>query len=201
MAEYKLQPNSHKYRAEQAEKAKEEKRVVNTVGGAITTKKKNGIHKFADTFISEDAKNVKSYFIDDIIVPTIKKALLGALDMVLNGGNGGGYTHRDTASKVSYRSYYDDRDSHRRDTRVNTRFDYDEIVFRDRGVAERVIDSMADVIDRYGFVTVADLYDIAELSAPPYTGNRYGWTSLRTAEAVKVREGWILKLPKASPID
>ena len=60
---------------------------------------------------------------------------------------------------------------------------------------------MLDVIDRYGFVTVGDMYDLSGLT-PPYTANSYGWTSIRTAEPVRVRDGgYVLKLPKASPID
>ena len=59
---------------------------------------------------------------------------------------------------------------------------------------------MEEVIDHYGFVTVADMYEMANMSAP-FTANKYGWTSIRTAEPVRVRDGYILKLPKAMPID
>ena len=45
------------------------------------------------------------------------------------------------------------------------------------------------------------MYDLSGLT-PPYTANSYGWTSIRTAEPVRVRDGgYVLKLPKASPID
>ena len=59
---------------------------------------------------------------------------------------------------------------------------------------------MVDLIDTYGFVTVADMYDMAGLQAP-YTSNKYGWTNIRTAETVRGRDGYMLKLPKAMPID
>jgi hypothetical protein len=50
-------------------------------------------------------------------------------------------------------------------------------------------------------VTVADMYDMADSTAP-YTSNRYGWTSLRTAEVKRVQGGYyIIDLPKAAPID
>ena len=55
-------------------------------------------------------------------------------------------------------------------------------------------------LDQYGVVKVADMYDAAGLTAP-FTANKYGWTSLRNAETVRVRDGYIIKLPKAMPLD
>jgi hypothetical protein len=60
---------------------------------------------------------------------------------------------------------------------------------------------MNEVIDQYGMVTVADMYEMADRSAP-YTSNKYGWTSVRSAEVVRARGGqYIIKLPKAMPLD
>ena len=59
---------------------------------------------------------------------------------------------------------------------------------------------MQDVIARYGVVTVADLYDMADRTAP-YTSQKYGWMDVSTAETQRVRDGYILKLPRAYPID
>ena len=144
----------------------------------------------------------------DVLVPAIKKAVsdivTDGISMILYGGTGGGNRNRSSSSssKVSYRSYYDDRRDDRREERYATRgrFDYEDIVFTSRGEAEAVRMQMLDVIDRYGFVTVADMYDMAGIT-PPYTSNNYGWVSIRSAEAVRVRDGYVLKLPKASPID
>ena len=59
---------------------------------------------------------------------------------------------------------------------------------------------MYDVIEQYEVVSVSDLYDMADLVAP-HTGNRYGWTDLRNAEVIRVRDGYVIKLPRALPID
>lgn len=198
-------PNSHKYKQEQS--APEEKRQVGkVVTGKVKTKKKNEIRKLADVFISEDVKNVKSYILMDVLIPAVKKAVsdvvTNGIDMLLYGGTGrSGKSYG--GSKISYRNYYDQKDDGRRysDTsKTRARFDYDDIVFESRPEAEAVREEMNNVIERYGFVTVADMYDMAELSQP-YTSNRYGWTNIRTAEVVRVREGYILKLPKALPIE
>lgn len=206
MREY--QPNSHKSKEEKGTSngSSNDRKIQKVVSGKVKTKKNDG-RKLMNMFISEDATNVKSYVLMDVLVPAIKKAIsdivTDGIDMILFGGTGG---RKDKSrNKVSYRSYYDDkrgdRDGRRdRDYRDRSRFDYDDLVFDTRGEAEAVREEMLEVIDRYGFVTVADMYDMADLTAP-YTSSKYGWTNIRTAEAVRVRDGYILKLPKAMPIE
>ena len=160
---------------------------------------------FFDIFISEDASNVKSYIFMDVLVPAIKKAIsdivTDGIDMILYGGTGGGKRSK-SSSKVAYRSYYDDRRDRDRDSYSSrSRFDYDDLVFTSRGDVERVRDQMDEVIDRYGLVTVADMYEMAGESNVPFTANKYGWTNIRTAEPIRVKGGYVLKLPKAMPID
>lgn len=205
MTEYKS--NSHVSKKTEAAEPVSEKKIEKVVTGNVKTRDNKG-RKFADIFISEDAANVKSYIVMDVLVPAIKKAVsdivTDGISMILYGGTGGGSRNRSSSSssKVSYRSYYDDRRDDRRDDRYSGRgrFDYDDIVFDSRGEAEAVRRQMLDVIDRYGWVTVADMYDMAGIT-PPYTSNSYGWVNIRSAEAVRVRDGYVLKLPKASPID
>lgn len=200
MEEFKdLKPNSHRYR----EASPEEKRKIEKVlSGNVKTRKKSEITKFANVFISDDVKNVKQFLVMDILVPTIKKAILSTVDMILNGGNST-YTDRRSTSKVSYRKYYDDpRDRHTAsETRVRPRFDYDDIVFETRGEAEAVLEEMLNVVDRWGFITVGDMYDMVDLPQP-YTSNKYGWMNLANSDVVRLNSGgYILKLPKAAPID
>lgn len=197
-----IKPNSHKYKEEQ--KANE-KKIEKVVSGKVRTKKKNGIHKLTDVFISEDAANVKSYIFMDVLVPAIKKAtsdiIKDGIDMILYGesrSRKGG-----SRSYVSYASYSDRRDDRRYDSerrRSRSALDFDDIIFDTRGEAEAVLDQMIEIIERYGAVTVADMYDMVDLTAP-YTANRYGWTSLRNADPVRTRDGWTIKLPRATPID
>lgn len=203
MKEY--QPNSHKSKAEGelSETTNRERKVQKVVSGKVKTKT-NEKRKLANIFISEDAVNVKSYVFMDVLVPAIKKAIsdivTDGIDMILYGGSHG--SKHKSGNKISYRNYYDDKRDDRRDGgyRSRSRFDYDDLVFDSRGEAEAVREQMADIIETYGFVTVADMYDSADIPAP-YTSNKYGWTNIRTAETVRVRDGYVLKLPKAMPID
>lgn len=194
-------PNSHKYKAEQA--AREDKKIEKVVKGTAKVKKKNELHKVADIFISEDIKNVKSFVLMDVLVPAIKKAIsdivTNGIDMILYGGNG--KSRSSNASKISYRDYYGRRDDHRQSSEPRTRtgYNYDDIILDTRGEAEDVISRMDELIETYGEVSVADLYDLVGITGN-YTDNKYGWTNIRNAEPVRVRDGYMLKLPKAAPL-
>ena len=197
--------NSHRSKTEGSEsKTPEKKNVTKVVTGKATTKT-NEARKITGLFVSEDAANVKSYVILDVLVPAIKKAIsdivTDGIDIILYGESRSRKSRSD--SRPSYRSYYDSdsRDRDRTGRRsVTNRFDYDDIVFGSRGDAELVLDQMIDILKDYGMVTVGDMYDLAGLSVP-YTAANYGWFNVRTAEVVRVKDGYILKLPKAMPID
>lgn len=202
MSEYK--PNSHKYKDSQSTSV-EKKKVEKVVTGKVKTRKKSEISKFADVFISEDASNVKSYILADVLVPAVKKLISDivkdGVEMILYGNNG-----RRSESRSSYVSYrnYSDRDRDNRDDRYSRRtrsaYDHDDVVLESRGEAEEVLTRMDELIATYGFVSVADMYDLVGKTCN-YTDNKYGWTNIRNAEPVRVRDGYILKLPKALPID
>lgn len=206
MSEPVYTPNSHKYKEQQKNAAPEEKRVQKVVKSPVKTKK-NEVRKIADIFISEDISNVKNYIFMDVLVPAIKKAIYdivtNGIDMFLYGGTGKSKPSS-SGSKVSYRNYYDQKNNndYRRSepARNHNGFEYDDIVFNNRGEAEAVKEQMQAAIGRYGFVTVADLYDMADLPAP-YTSQKYGWMDVSGAEARRERDGYVLKLPRAVPID
>lgn len=204
MNEYKS--NSHKSKEAQNNAATSEKKIEKVVTGSVKPKKKNEIQKFADVFISEDVGNVKSYIVWDVLVPAFKKAIsdivTNGIDMILYGESGRSKKNS-TASKVSYRSYYE-KENDRRDYpthKIKTGYDYDNIVFESRGDAEAVLEAMIDIIDQYGVVSVGDLYDLADMSVDNYTLNKYGWTDIRNASVNRVRDGYMLKLPKALPLN
>lgn len=201
MEDYKS--NSDKARQEQ----QSEKKVEAVITGAAKTRKKGEMQKFADVFIAEDANNVKSYILMEVIVPAVKKAISDivttGIDMILYG-EAGRSKKNGTASKVSYRNYYDQGGDRVRAGSVGNRRntpDYDDILFDTRGDAEAVLDAMNDIISQYGTVSVSDFYDLARVPNDNFTMNRYGWTNIGGAIAVRVRDGYILKLPRAIPLN
>ena len=199
-------PNSHKYKEEQRQKATEEKKKVEKVTKGVVKTKTNEVRKFADIFISEDIKNVKSYVFMDVLVPAIKKAIsdivTDGIDMILYGGTGKS-GRKSVGSKISYRNYYDKRDDDRyreENTRTRTGYNYFDITVETRGEAEEVISQLEDLISLYGMASVADLYDLVGI-AHDYTDVKYGWMNVRNAEVVRVRDGYKLKMPKAIPLN
>lgn len=190
--------NSHRSKDTSAEQPTEEKKKLEkVVVGPVKMKKKGGIGKFFSDFVSNDAQDIKTYLVKDIVVPTIKKTITDIVDMLLYGGSG---KSRSTASRVSYRSFYDEpRTRDIRDSRPATAYSYDDVVLGSRGEAEDVIQRLNELIDTYQVASVADLYDLVGVTGN-YTDNRYGWTNLATAEVRRVRDGWMLALPRAVPI-
>ena len=196
MAEYK--GNSHRSK-EQQESA--ERKKIEPIAQA-KTKKKSEAKKLVGAFVQEDVTSVKDYIINDVLIPAAKKAITdiitNGIEMLLYGETRS--KSKDRSTKVSYTKYYDrDYDRPAR-SRGRYGYDYDDIILDTRKEAEEVLDRMDDLIDSYGVVSVADLYDLVGISGN-YTDNKYGWTNLRNADVQRVRDGYLLKLPKALPFD
>lgn len=200
MNEYK--PNSNRFKEEQKEKAQEKRVEKPVVTGTAVVKKRSALSKFADEFISEDAKNVKSYVLGEVLIPSIKKAIcdivIDSINMILYGGTRGD-RRRSTADRVSYSSFS------KMDTRPArssySAYSFDDVELDSRGEAQEVLDRMDELVESYGLVRVADFYDLVGITGS-YTDNKYGWTNLRSAEIVRTRNGkYVIKLPRAMQID
>ena len=205
MEEFK--PNSHKSKEAKAIQVPE-KKIEKAISGTAKIRKKSEARKFADVFIAEDIESVKSYILMDVLVPAVKKAVsdivTNGIDMILYGESGESKT-KSTASKVSYRSYYDNSNgssSNRRPNSISPHsiYNYDEIILSTRGEAEDIVMRMDEIVETYGMVSVADFYDLVGVTSN-YTDNKYGWTDVRNAKIVRVRDGYFIKMPRVMPID
>lgn len=197
------QPNSHKSKANNTT---EKKKLEKVVSGKVKTKKKNEFQKLAGNIISEEATNLKSYIILDVLIPAIKDAIedvvINGIRMLLRGETGARRSGGSSGvAKVSYNKAYDSRDTMRgHTTRGRVGYSFDNVVLETKGEAEDVLTRMDELIDTYGIVSVADMYDLVGVVGN-YTDNKYGWTNLRSAEIVRVRDGYLLKFPRVMPID
>ena len=180
-----------------------EKKVEKIVKGTVKSKKKNGIDKLKDNFISEDAANIKTYVVMDVLIPAVKKAICdivkNGVDMILYGESG--RSNRRPSEYVSYDRRYLDRGDPRfyKADIARIGYSYDDIILETRGEAEDVLARMDELIELYGMVSVADLYDLVGITGN-YTDNKYGWTNIRNAEPVHVRDGYMLRLPKVTSL-
>lgn len=203
VADYK--PNSNKYKEEQKALQAQAKPVVKPVVTGKTQTKKNEVRKFTRDFFAEDWESIKKFIKNDILIPAMKRTFYdvieGSLGRALFGGQGGGSRNRSTADKVSYRDYTASSrksDNYRSGTR--SVLDYDDIIFDSRGDAEAVLTTMIDIIDQYEEVSVAALYELANVRNAPHTANKYGWDNLSRAYVDRNRDGYVIKLPRAMPL-
>lgn len=195
-----LKSNSHKSREE---KATQPKRIEKVTTGVVKIRKKSEVKRLTEIFLPEDIDSVKNYIFMDVLVPSLKKAIsdivTNGIDMLLYGETSN--RNNFTTSKVPYQKCYEQNNSQpNRARRHSVGYNYDDIVFETRGEAENVLLHMDDIIERYGVLSVADMYDTAGVTCN-YTDNKYGWTDIRGASIVRVREGYVIKMPKAMPID
>lgn len=195
MEDYK--PNSHKSKETQIER----KKVDKVVTGLVKTKKKSEISKFTDAFIANDAKSVGSYLLSDVIIPgiinTVEDIITKGIRMLLRGDTK--QSNKSSASYVSYRQYYDKDRDRRDDGPRRSVYEFDDIILESRGEAEDVLSRMDELIETYDHVSVADLYDLVGKTCK-YTDNNYGWTNIRNAEPIRVRDGYLLKFPKVTSL-
>ena len=195
--------NSHKSKEQAAEK----KKVNKVITGGAKVKKKSGTSKLKDVFVSEDVSNVKTYIFSDVLVPAAKKLISDivkdGIEMILYGSTSQRRTYSDgfRAGFVDYNKLSGRRDDRRPlpDNRTKVAQSYDNIILEHKGDAELVLTTMDDIIETYNEVSVAALFDLVGLPHK-YTDNNYGWTSLGNARVTRMRDGYLLDLPRAVPL-
>ena len=95
---------------------------------------------------------------------------------------------RNSLTKTNYNTV-----SNEKRTKIDTK-----IVFEDRINALVALSNLKDIFDRYGVVSVGDLYDEAGIKCD-YTHSRFGWKShddIHNAKIVKVKGGYMIDLPE-----
>lgn len=90
---------------------------------------------------------------------------------------------------VSYRDWHNSREYRIKDT-----------LFESRVEAESTIDTLKEAIYTYGYVSVSELYSLADMNSCTYLDNKYGWVNLDKAKVIRLRNGYSLELPKPIPI-
>lgn len=189
-------------------------KIEKVTSGAVRKRKKPIGKRLAEIFGARDGQGVLEYILRDIIVPATQNMIVDSIidgaEMAILGevrprSRAGSRGTRYRYDRVSYRD--DDRDRMRRrddrrddardDRRVRSSlYDYEDIGFDFQDDAEKVINGMLDILDTYGSVSVADVYDLSGVPAPDYTVENYGWTNLASATTRRTRDGYVLDLPR-----
>jgi len=211
--------NSHTQKAEEKVEAPKVQKIVN---GKVKRQKRSLSKKFADTFLADDSKSVGQYILYDVLIPAAKSMLSemigGGLDMMLFGerrrgtGYGTNSTLRRDGSRTTITNYggisresrdtRDPRDRNRRELSRSdrARHNFDDVIIPVRGEAEDVLSRLFDIVVEYGMASVADFYEMVGIDAE-FTDGKYGWTDLQGVKVIRVREGYLITLPRPQPID
>lgn len=182
-------------------------KVGKVIKGGVKQRKKPLSRKFAEAFQVENTNTVKEYLIFDVVIPAVKDLIFSMItegsskflfnDAVVSGRRGGKAGYKSYGSVSKTRNHPSSRE--RRQVRASDGFDFDEFILESKGDAELALDTMQELIGEYGQATVADLKGALEVSAD-YTDAGYGWTSMAQARAVRVQDGYVLKMPDPKPL-
>lgn len=209
-----LEPNSDKYRREKAAEQTKEIRKVEAKG--VRVKKRGLGTRLIDTFIKEKPEEVRKYVVKEVIVPaimdTIYDSIMSALGMTFyqkadrrrSSGGGSGLGSKFTNySAISTPSIRKERTPAYGGSK-GTLKSFDNLVFDSKGEAEDVRDSMIEALDRYGYLTVLEFYDIAQVTVDNFTDNNWGWKRDSIGQMKILGDsanGYYINLPRCEPLD
>lgn len=183
-------------------KYNEQKKVEKIVNGEVKTKEKSVFRKLGDIFLSEDAGKVKSYLVTDVIIPAIKDTIVdivkNGIDMMFYGETRASNIKKGGGTYVSYSNYYNPSSKSRKpdvSDRNRSRSDSREFIFDSRGEAEKVLDTLFELIQDYQAASVADLCSLVGVTGE-WIDNKWGWVDLSGSTVKRVHGGYILDLPK-----
>lgn len=181
------------------------KRVEKVTTGQLVKKKKG----FFDGAIGETAQSVGSYILWDVLIPAAKDMLLEAIktgaEMAFYGETRGPNNIRRERGRslVSYSSMFNKERDHNRSplsSRNRLKHKFDDVIIDTRDEAEEVLSNLVELIENYDVATVGDFYDLVDMPST-FADAKYGWTNLNRAVVERVREGYILVMPKPYPLD
>lgn len=202
-----LPSNSHSSR--RIEVPKPEKKVERVTTGDAIERKKPFMKRVGESFTSEDTHSVAQFVMFEVALPAVKTMISdmvsqGIERLLFGGGNTASSSRRTTGSYTSYNRMYSGgapkSEPRTMSARGRATFDFREIVVPSRGEAETVLDQLTELLRQYDVATVSDLYQLAGISGT-FTEEKYGWTNLSTAAVRRVREGYLLDLPRPIALD
>lgn len=167
--------------------------------------------RFLDYVFAESPKALGAKIARDVIVPRIKAGFEEAANSFLAGMLWGEGASRPMSNivrsaalrggGVNYAGMSQPQSINQARQALTTRSsgNYQDLVLPTQNEAEVLLANMYDLHNQYRVVAVADLYELAGIS-PQISDNSYGWSSLEGARISKVREGYLLELPRPTLI-
>jgi hypothetical protein len=192
--------------------APDDKKLEKVITNEVIRRKQPLTKRLAQTFFGGSAKSAAQYVMMEVLLPAAKDAVADAFSQGVEriifgetrsasrrGGFRGvnlvpnNFTAYNRITSPSGVAPYQPNNTLSPQARAHHNFD--EIILATRPEALAVITRLQGLITTYGSCTVADMYAIMEITSE-YTDNKYGWTSLQGADIVRIREGYLLDLPR-----
>jgi len=190
----------------------EPKKILTVVKGPVTRRKKTLGARFLEMFFGEDSKGVGSYVVAEVLIPALKDMIADAVTQGIErkifgetrsvsrrtGSRPGAPSNHVNYSRYSKPSVVvnEPRSIASRRGRLH---DFGDIVIGTRAEAEEVLETMFDLIDRYNMVSVAELKELLGVRNT-HVDEKWGWTSLENASVSRIREGYVLNLPRTEEL-
>lgn len=153
----------------------------------------------------DNARSVGSYVLWDVIIPaaksTISDIISNGIEMLLYGEPDRRHIRRNRGrSYVRYNSIYDERRPRTRTAKQRARSKFDDIVIDTHGEADEVLSQLVECIENYDVATVADFYDLVGINSD-WSDHKYGWYNLAPSKVERVRDGYVIVLPRPEVLD
>ena len=181
---------------------------------------------FIANLIKEDGDNIKEYFFETIVIPSILDAISGIGGIVLDSvtdtieflfenkgysgsskrkSKGKGHTNYSSISSNKSRKssrYRRDDDDEDDDDEDDSEHSYDNVHVKSEREAEEVKRRLQERIEETGYATVANLYQLTG-NYHTWTDSEKGWTSLNSMSWTRTRNRkrpYLLILPRPKDI-
>lgn len=175
------------------------------INGKAAVKKRGFFDRLVEAVLPDGLAPIGQKIITDVVVPGIRDGIIDTVNTIFSGAPNRGTTYYSSPSgHINYSSITSP-------TKASTvtsvqsnvskkTYEFENIVFDNRGDAEVVLDEMNRHMYAYDMVRVSDFYEFAGVSCD-YTSQKYGWLDISNACVVRTPGGWRIQLPKAIPLD
>jgi len=192
------------------------RKIDRVVEGEVVRRKKSRVKRLRETFLGGSDRSLGQFIFEDVIIPNIRDMIFEAgqqgLERSLYPGSdprpfrrGIGSRPSDPRRHVNYngisRGPARDRNEDRSMShRARATHDFGEIIIPTRPEADAVLEGLFAILEEYDVVSVSDLYEMTGVTSH-FTDRKWGWTDLRGSDIHRIREGWLLDLPRPEVID
>lgn len=194
--------------------AAEPKNVERVVVGEAVSKKRSLGKRMKEMFIGGDSRSVLHYVVAEVIIPQVKDLITEVaqqgLERMIYGEGRSARRPSSRFGSANHTNYnrYASRGNNpigksSREERPMASLQsrgMDDIVLATRLEADTVLERMYDLLGEYDLVSVADLFALVGWSSN-HVDTKWGWESLSGANVQRVRDGYVLNLPKSQPLD